>query len=118
MVIRFRRIILVGVCNSIIHSRTAIVLEADQRVNSAAELEGFLEEVLLLEAGAGAGRLPGVLPTALSVVSGALDVAPVLLQAWDVDNLPTTMYTRSIYGTQIRHELSKCDTYIATCIPF
>jgi len=62
-------------------------LEADQRVDPAAEVEGGLEVVLLLEAGAGAGLLPGVLPVAPAVVAGALDAAPVLVQALDAGNL-------------------------------
>ena len=62
-------------------------LEADQRVDPAAEVEGGLEVVLLLEAGAGAGLLPGVLPVFLAVVAGALDAAPVLVQALDAGNL-------------------------------
>lgn len=61
--------------------------EANEGVDPATEGECSLEVVFLREAGAGAGLLPGVLPAALAVVAGALDVAPVLLQALDAANL-------------------------------
>jgi hypothetical protein len=63
--------------------------EANNGIESAAEGESSLEVVLLVEAGADARRAPRVLPAALAVVAGALDVAPVLLQTLDVDNLST-----------------------------
>jgi hypothetical protein len=76
----------------------AFGLEADERVDPAAEGEGGLEVVLLLEAGAGAELLPGVLPVALAVVAGAPDAAPVLLQALDADNLSAYMLLAHVHN--------------------
>lgn len=61
--------------------------EAREGVDLATEGDGGLEVGLVVEAGADAGRLPGALPAALAVVAGALDVAPVLPQTADFQNL-------------------------------